>query len=251
MKVMIHDFETAGGGARSCGVVQLAVLGGEISASGAFIEQWRTSERYYPGGPIAPATTRVHGLSDHDVKDLPDYRQAVPEVYRQAARRGFDALVIGFSNTRFDNVIARRLGFRPGRSLDLFIPAYRLKKRDGLESASLGSTYQALTGRDPVNAHDALFDVEMTAALIPGLMGRFGFNDFAAFLDWATIGRAVPGMRLRFGPARGQTVEALDDQVLEKALTRWRGGSIDLYASLRAEYDRRGLATLPSQGTLF
>ncbi|REC95148.1 3'-5' exonuclease [Kushneria indalinina] len=251
MRALIHDFETAGGSARHCGVVQLAVLSGILGNDGAFYRRWQSYANYHPGGPIASATTRVHGLRDEDVADCPDYRRAVPEVYQAAARQGFDALVIGFSNTSFDNVIAHRLGLRPRRSLDLFLPAYRLKKRDGLESASLASTYQALTGEAPLNAHDALGDVRMTAALIPPLMARFGFTDFAGFLDWATTGQPVPGMRLRFGPARGHTIESLDDDALVRALNGWRGGNIDVLASLEAEYARRGLPARPEQGQLF
>ncbi|GHC22219.1 hypothetical protein GCM10010082_12740 [Kushneria pakistanensis] len=251
MRALIHDFETAGGRARECGVVQLAVMGGAVGDDGAFDIRWQSCANYHPGGPIDPITTQVHGLHDEDVAHCPDYRRAVPEVYREAARQGFDALVIGFSNTSFDNVIARRLGYRPKRSLDLFLPAYRLKKRDGLESASLGNTYRELTGQEPVNAHDALFDARMTAALIPPLMARFGFTDFSTFLDWATTGQPVPGIRLRFGPARGQTIESLDDDALTRALNGWRGGNIDVHASLEAEYARRGLAARPEQGQLF
>lgn len=251
MRALIHDFETSGGRARDCGVVQLAVLGGALESDGVFDQQWQSSECYHPGGPIDPATTRVHGFHDEDVAHCPDYRHAIPRVYREAARQGFDALVIGYSNTGFDNVIAHRLGCRPGRSLDLFIPAYRLKKRDGLESASLGNMYRELTGDEPTHAHDALFDVTMTAALIPPLMARFGFTRFDAFLDWATTGQPVPGMRLRFGPAQGQTIESLDDEALVQALTGWRGGNIDIHASLEAEYARRRLTVRPEQGQLF
>ena len=251
MRALIHDFETAGGGARHCGVVQLAVLGGALGRDGAFDLQWQSCDRYHPGGPIDPATTRVHGLSDADVAHCPDYRYAVPAVYREAVRQGFDALVVGYSNTSFDNVIARRLGLRPRRSLDLFIPAYRLKKRDSLESASLGNMYRELTGGEPTHAHDALFDVTMTAALVTPMMARFGFDDFANFLDWATTGQPVPGMRLRFGPLRGKTIESLEDDALVQALTGWRGGNIDVYASLEAEYARRGLTSRPEQGQLF
>ncbi|WP_456268630.1 3'-5' exonuclease [Kushneria sp. AK178] len=251
MRALIHDFETAGGSARHCGVVQLAVLSGILGHDGAFYRRWQSCANYHPGGPIDPATTRVHGLRDEDVAACPDYRRAVPAVYRAAARQGFDALVIGFSNTSFDNVIARRLGLRPRRSLDLFIPAYRLKKRDGLASASLGNMYRELTGGEPTHAHDALFDVTMTAALITPLMARFGFTEFTAFLDWATTGQPVPGMRLRHGPARGRTIESLDDDALTQALDGWRGGNIDVLASLEAEYARRGLTTRPEQGQLF
>ncbi|WP_299257739.1 3'-5' exonuclease [uncultured Kushneria sp.] len=251
MRALIHDFETAGGSARHCGVVQLAVLGGSLGEGGAFDLQWQACDHYQPGGSIDPATTRVHGLSDEDVAHCRDYRRAIPAVYRKAARQGFDALVIGYSNTSFDNVIARRLGCRPRRSLDLFIPAYRLKKRDGLASASLGNMYRELTGDEPTHAHDALFDVTMTAALITPLMARFGFTGFATFLDWATTGQPVPGMRLRYGPARGHTIESLDDDALTQALTGWRGGSIDVLASLEAEYTRRGLTARPEQGRLF
>ncbi len=251
MRALIHDFETAGGRARECGVVQLALMGGEVGDDGVFDARWQSYANYHPGGPIDPITTRVHGLHDQDVAHCPDYRRVVPEVYREAARQGFDALVIGFSNTRFDNVIARRMGCRPKRSLDLFLPAYRLKKRDGLESASLGNTYRELTGQAPINAHDALADVRMTAALIPHLMARFGFNNFSVFLDWATTGQPVPGMRLRFGPARGITGEALDDDTLTRALTGWRGGNIDLHASLEAEHARRELTARPKQGEMF
>ncbi|MFC0337406.1 Exonuclease [Kushneria avicenniae] len=251
MRALIHDFETAGGSARHCGVVQLAVLGGVLHTDGRFESQWQHSAHYHPGGSIDPATTRVHGIHDEDVAQCPDYRHGIPPVYREATRQGFDALVMGYSNTGFDNVIARRLGCRPRRSLDLFIPAYRLKKRDGLESASLGHMYRELTGGEPTHAHEALFDVTMTAALVTPLMARFGFEDFASFLDWATVGQPVPGLRLRFGPSRGKTIESLDDDALTAALNGWRGGNIDVHASLDAEYTRRGLTLRPEQGRLF
>ncbi|MFC0267032.1 3'-5' exonuclease [Kushneria aurantia] len=250
MKVMIHDFETAGGPARRCGVVQLALLGGDLGTHGVFIEQWRSNHHYHPGVAIDPATTRVHGLTDADVADCPDYRRAIPAVYREAAQRGFDALTIGFGNSGFDNVIAARLGYRPRDVLDLAIPARRLKMGDGLASGSLGSTFQELTGKAPTGAHDALFDVQMTAALLPGLMARFGFHDVTAFIDWATTGQPLPGLKLRFGPWRGSRVEALDDDSLRQLVQR-KTGDIDLKASLTAEYEYRGLAPLPAQGQLF
>lgn len=93
-------------------------------------------------------------------------------------------------------------------------------------AAALGNMYRELTG----DAHEALFDVTITATLIPPLRARFSFDDSADFLDWATVGQPVPGMRLRFSPSHGQTIESLDDDVLTAALSGWRGGNIDIHA---------------------
>ncbi len=100
-EMVIYDLETTGVNPKNANIVELAarrlsVLGDEV-------------ERFYrlvkpPGGYIPKASTRIHGIDEHTVKDAPSIETVLPEF------SGFiqDRILIGHNVAEFDNLILDR-----------------------------------------------------------------------------------------------------------------------------------------------
>lgn len=145
-----------------------------------------------PGIPIPPATTAIHGISDADMKkcrrckklpiehSTPDDNrideclafQPVLPFLAIASRlvKRFSECDFGGKNVRFDlRFIEAEMyranalwGYKDARIID----ADRLEALG--EPRHLSNLYKKHTGKEPVNAHQALADVQMTTAVIEG-----------------------------------------------------------------------------------
>ncbi|CAN0406240.1 unnamed protein product, partial [Discosporangium mesarthrocarpum] len=88
MDYVVVDTETAGGDADGDAIVQIGAVrisGGEI------VEEEPFTRRVNPDRPIAPASTRLHGLTDEAVADAPPVETALADFIDYAG----DAVLVG------------------------------------------------------------------------------------------------------------------------------------------------------------
>lgn len=124
-----------------------------------------------PGVPIPPAATRVHGISDADVRGAPSFARVAGRLVALLA----DADIGGFGVRRFDIALLEKEFERAGvrwkrgdrRIVDALVIFHRKEPRD------LTAAYKFFCGKDLAGAHSALADVEATIEIIDGQLRRY------------------------------------------------------------------------------
>lgn len=149
------------------GVCQLAVVLLDT-------ETWQLTERLSylvnPQKPISPASRRIHGISDGQVKDSPTLAEVLNDPKLQAC---FDMPVVFGHNVGFDIRMVGRDRFAHAQVLDTLsvlrtcFPQWR--------SHRLGQAAEQL-GLNLNNAHDALADIEATAQILSYFHHTYGYS---------------------------------------------------------------------------
>jgi DNA polymerase-3 subunit epsilon len=160
------DLETTGLSTVSDKIVELAVI--RVSPQGDVLEAVR---RFNPGIPIPPEATAVHGITDEDVADEPQFgarAKALAELLEGCDLGGFNIrrfdlpmLVAEFKRARVPfSVQGRRL-------LDAQVIFHREERRD------LSAAAQFYLGREHEEAHTALGDIRTTAAVLSAQLQKY------------------------------------------------------------------------------
>lgn len=207
MRLLAHDYETTGVDPVTCGVVQsaIAIVDIDIHANWEIVAQ--ETALHHPGMPIPEGASKVHGIHDQDVANLPHFEESLSVTFEQADREfGYDA-VLGYNSNRYDNTIARRFGLKQGVvEIDLMIAANRLMNRGRLTRARLVDAYEQLVGKPAENAHDALADVTMTLELVKPVMKEMGFESLPDLVGWLEKPEVDPQMKMPFGKHKGTPI---------------------------------------------
>ena len=148
-------------------IIELAII--NVTPRGDVLERVR---RFNPGIPIPPEATAVHGITDEDVR-----AEASFAARARALAELLDACdLAGFNVRRFDlpMLIAefRRAGvsFDPHhrRIIDIQAIFHREERRD------LSSAARFYLGREYPEAHSALGDIRIPAAVLSAQIERYG-----------------------------------------------------------------------------
>ena len=161
------DLETTGLSTQEDRIVQMAVLklspGGECTSRSTLVD---------PGGPIPPAATAVHGITDEQVAGQPRFAALAPQLATSLEHCDF----AGFNVARFDLPLLlaefRRAGCEfslEGREVIDAQAIFHQRAPRTLEAA-LGF----YCGRELTGAHDALADVEAALKVLEGQFGYYG-----------------------------------------------------------------------------
>ena len=158
-KLVIFDLETTGLES-DCRIVQIAMTRGERILT----------YLVNPGMPIPPESTKIHRITDEDVKDKPPFSEIVDEVLEFIE----DSVLSGFNVRKFDIPVLRREVSACGRRfpalpvLDLFELNQKMNPR------SLAWFYQHYTGEpmDAEEAHDAVYDCIATRKGFMGMLEK-------------------------------------------------------------------------------
>lgn len=145
-----------------------------------------------PGTPISPYATRIHGLTDEDVRDAPGLAEIAPQVRAVMAGETLVGHAIQQDLDILRNLIPD-VDFLPGRMLDTLrlsksllpgLPGYRLE----LVMETLGLDWNAF--EDPKGRsgkHTAPGDAEAAARVFLSLVQRVPAKQMAHFARMATI----------------------------------------------------------------
>lgn len=160
--------------------------------------------KYYPDGSsesrtyrinpemhIPEQSSRIHGITDDDVKDCPTFRQIAGEVV--AVLEGCD--LAGYNSNHFDVPVLAEEFLRAGMEVDLkkhrMIDAFVIFQKN--EPRNLTAAYRFYCGKDLAGAHSADADVRATAEVLFAQLERYpelpGTVDTLA--DYATQQKAA------------------------------------------------------------
>lgn len=161
-KIVFYDLETTGTDPQKCEIVQIACK--VLEAGVAYEDAFTYSTLVKPLKPIPSDSTKVHGISDSDVKDAPTFQEIAEKIGEIFSA---DALIAGYNNSQYDDLILDRyMSYYLKR--ELIDDTYSSRVFDVLSlnrklySHKLGDTYQRFTGQSLENAHDANADVDAT-----------------------------------------------------------------------------------------
>lgn len=196
--LIVLDCETTGLDTKIARIVE---LGFQLWTAEGLKKEWRA--RINPGVPIPPETTAVHGITnahvascrlcwelephvlrgriDHGIVDTqdggrhefhpyPSFKQLAPNI-----AKGFTDVDFAGKNVRFD---LRVLSSEFARaSVEWTYGGARIIDADRLEQIGeprhLSNLYSKHTGKEPLDAHQALADVRMTTEVIAAQMVKY------------------------------------------------------------------------------
>lgn len=214
ISIFAHDYETTGVDASACGVLQAALCVATLHQDGSYEIHDKDVVMLNPGIPIHPEATAVHGYTDLDVADKPDWKKYLGEQMDTINEHDLQATV-GYNNASFDDRIAARVGYKPLRCIDLIKPCRMLKKLHNWPGAKLTQSYEALVGRKLEKAHDAFEDVKATLDLIAPAIKLAGVANLDALIAWYEKDEGTPNMVLNFGKHKGSKLKNLDRSYVE------------------------------------
>ncbi len=161
-KLVGIDLETTGC-SFSDRIVEVALIQYEYGK-----ETLKFVERVNPGIPIPEVVTRIHGISDNDVKDKPAFSQYADKVLNIIT----DAVILGY-NVMFDfNVLSHEMvrcgkGFLDPKKWVFLDPFVIWKKHD---PKNLESAYKYFCKKEHNNPHNALSDIVVTLEVFKSQM---------------------------------------------------------------------------------
>lgn len=150
--------------------------------------------RVRPPIPIPPEATRIHGISDADVAELPFF----PALAREIADFLAGCDLAGYNIEGYDLPLLQIELARAGIDFDVsgvsIIDAQLVFHKE--ESRTLSDAMRLYVGRAHENAHSALADAEATALVIAGQLGRY-----------PQMPRTPRDVAARYPPPRGRRID--------------------------------------------
>ena len=160
------DVETTGLSISADRIVEMSIL--KVDPDGS---QEQKTRRFNPGRPIASGATEVHGITDQDVGDEPEFRQVA------AGLRSYleDCDIAGFGVSRFDLPLLEaefkraRVEFsREGRRvIDTMVIYHSMEPRD------LSAAYARYTGKEIERPHAAGDDARAAAEILDAQLALY------------------------------------------------------------------------------
>lgn len=172
--VLTYDYETTGINARKDRPVQIGLIAG--------VETPRVCMNAYvnPCMAIDPSAVNVHGITDQQVADHPDYLIGVYTLLTLIEKMGtgLEVIIAGYNHEKFDNVMTDACMGGPTISKYLQLDIMRVLRRyyPRLLSHKLGNAYHELLGKELVGAHGAVQDCLGCAELLVYLQADLGMR---------------------------------------------------------------------------
>ena len=212
--LVFFDLETTGMNISTDRIVELSYL--KIFPDGR--EEVKTF-RVNPGMPIPPETTKIHGISDDDIKEAPTFK----EIAQTLANIFEGCDFAGFNSNKFDLPLLAEEFLRADVDFDLkkrkFIDAQVIFYKK--EQRTLSAAYKFYCDKELLNAHSAETDTRATYEVLQAQLDMYpdlknNINDLSEFsahtrnVDFA--GRIVYNDKdeetFNFGKYKGMTVKA-------------------------------------------
>lgn len=213
----VFDLETTGVNVTQDRIVEIAII--KLNPDGS-------EERYYrrmnPGIPIPVTSSEIHGIYDHHIADEPAFHALADEI---AAFIG-DADLAGYNSNKFDIPVLAEEFLRCNHPFDVscrkFVDVQNIFHK--MEQRTLAAAYQFYCNRQMENAHNALYDTQVTVDVLKAQLERYenladNVPDLADFsrqgnVEWhdfaGRLARNEEGkVMYNFGKHKGKTVEEI------------------------------------------
>ncbi|MDR2121220.1 MAG: ribonuclease H-like domain-containing protein [Tannerella sp.] len=210
--LVFFDLETTGINISKDRIVEISLL--KVYPDGK--EESKT-RRINPEMPIPPESTKIHGITDEDVKDCPTFKM----IARSLATLIEDCDLAGFNSNRFDIPLLAEEFLRAEVEIDLhsrkFIDVQTIYHK--MEQRTLSAAYKFYCNKDIDNAHSAEGDTRATYEVLKVQLERYQnlsndiqflseFSSFTNNVDFA--GRMIYNEKgeelFNFGKYRGEPV---------------------------------------------
>jgi len=160
------DIEATGLSISQDRIVELCVY--KVSITG---EKETKTWRVNPEMPIPPASTKIHGISDEDIKDCPAFKNLAKEIAK--FMEGCD--LAGFNLIKFDVPMLVEEFLRAGVDFDVthrkIVDAQRIFHM--MEPRSLSAAYRFYCNKSLENAHSAEADTIATFEVLDAQMAKY------------------------------------------------------------------------------
>jgi DNA polymerase-3 subunit epsilon len=210
--LVFFDLETTGINISKDRIVEISIL--KVSPNGK--EESKT-RRINPEMPIPLESTKIHGITDEDVKDCPVFKEIAKSL--ASLIEGCD--LAGFNSNRFDIPLLVEEFLRAGVDIDLnkrkFIDVQTIFHK--MEQRTLAAAYKFYCDKDLDNAHSAEGDTTATYEVLKAQLDRYPdlqnevkylseFSSFTNNVDFA--GRMIYNSKkeevINFGKYKGRLV---------------------------------------------
>jgi len=169
------DLETTGTNIAKDRIVEISVLKVHPNQNKESFT-WRVN----PTVPIPPETTKVHGISDDDVKNEPTFKELAPRIYEFIK----NCDLAGYNSNRFDVPLLAEELIRAEIEFDLsnvnlvdVQTIFHKKEKRTLEAA-----YQFYCDKDLTEAHSAEADTNATYEVLKSQLDRY--HDLENDVKW-------------------------------------------------------------------
>ena len=164
--IVFFDLETTGTDNAKDRIVELAFV--KISPDG---KREKYTKRINPGIPISPESTRIHGITDEDVKNSQTFKQIAHTLYEWM--RGCD--LGGYNSSKFDLPLLAEEFLRAGINVD-FTERHMVDVQQiffKMEARTLSAAYNFYCQKDLINAHSAEADIDATIEVLEAQLERY------------------------------------------------------------------------------
>lgn len=162
----IFDLEATGLNITKERIVEIAIL--KINPDGS---EERFKTLINPEITISEEVTKIHGITNEDVKNAPTFSQILDKII------GFinDADLAGYNSNKFDIPLLAEELLRAGSSYDLsnkkFIDVQNIFHK--MEQRTLVAAYKFYCEKELINAHDAMNDTNATWEVLKAQLERY------------------------------------------------------------------------------
>ncbi len=171
--IIFFDLETTGINIAADRIVEIAYL--KIFPDGKKKEE---CIRINPGIPINTEATKIHGITNDDVKDCPFFKEVAKAIADEF--EGCD--IAGFNSIKFDIPLLMEEFLRAEVDIDLkkknFIDVQVIFHK--MEQRTLSAAYKFYCNKELVDAHSAKADVDATYEILKEQLNRY---DGAPYTD--------------------------------------------------------------------
>ncbi len=164
--LVFFDLETTGINITHDRIIEIALL--KVHPNGK--EELKT-RRINPGIPIPPESTKIHGITDDDVKDCPMFKQIAKSL--ADILEGCD--MAGFNSSRFDVPMLAEEFLRSGVDFDTtkrkFVDVQIIFHKK--EQRTLEAAYMFYCDKELEDAHSAAADAKATYEVLKSQLDRY------------------------------------------------------------------------------